>query len=112
MLTDFLQGTFSYITFLVVVCFLFWTFSKTQMSETMLAAEPGHSLVNPFDLGKEDNFNLTFYITGFLMGFYIVLAWQGNAGYNCSAKNAHEAKMAGILGGWRVRMARETSSPL
>ncbi len=102
MLTDFLQGTFSYIAFLLVIFFLFWTFSKTQLSETLLAAEPGHSLVNPFDIGKEENFNPGFYLIGFVLSFYVVLAWQGNAGYNCAAKSAHEAKMANMLSNWRT----------
>ncbi|MBC8343069.1 MAG: hypothetical protein H8E61_03710, partial [Bacteroidetes bacterium] len=102
MLTDFLQGVFSYIAFILIICFLFWTFSKGQLCETVLSAEPGHSLVNPYDIGKEENFNPIYYLIGFALSFYIVLAWQGNAGYNCAAKNAHEAKMANILSNWRV----------
>lgn len=97
MFTDFIQGTFYYIAFICVICFLFVSFSKTQMAETLLAAEPGRSLVNPYDLGKEENFNPTFYLIAFVIGFYQILAWQGNAGYNCAAKNAHEAKMANVL---------------
>ncbi|MFH1998783.1 MAG: sodium:solute symporter, partial [Planctomycetota bacterium] len=30
--------------------------------------------------------------------------WQGPQGYTCCAKDAHEAKMAGVLNGWRYRV--------
>jgi len=36
--------------------------------------------------------------------FYCAKGWQGTQGYNCSAKNAHEAKMANMLGPWRFRV--------
>ena len=32
---------------------------------------------------------------------YTRMAWQGEQAYNTSAKSAHEAKMGGMLAGWR-----------
>ncbi len=104
MVTDFIQGTFTNIVFVLVALFLLITFTKVQLSETLLAVEGGKSLVNPFDLGKEENFNAIYFLIGVVTMFYGARGWQGSAGYNCSAKNAHEAKMAEILGTWRWRV--------
>jgi SSS family solute:Na+ symporter len=104
MVTDFLQGVFANIVFVVIMLFLLWRFPWEQMSDVLLAAPPGESLVHPFDLGKEEHFNVWYYVIAVVITFYGVLGWQGTQGYNCCAKDAHEAKMAGILNGWRFRV--------
>jgi SSS family solute:Na+ symporter len=104
MVTDFLQGTFCNIVFALVIIFLLITFSWNQITEAMLMAPEGKSVVNPFDLGKEENFNIWYYMIAIVIMFYGAMGWQGTAGYNCAAKNAHESKMAGILNGWRFRV--------
>jgi len=104
MVTDFIQGTFCNILFAVLIIYLLFHFKWSQISETLLLAEPGKSSVNPFDLGKEENFNIWFYVIGAITFFYGALGWQGTAGYNCSAKSAHETKMSGILGKWRIEV--------
>ncbi|WP_146682791.1 sodium:solute symporter family protein [Limihaloglobus sulfuriphilus] len=103
MFTDFVQGVFTTLVFAVVIGYLFYAFSKTEIAETLLAAPAGHSLVNPFDIGKDANFNPSFYFIAIFMDFYLLLAWQGSAGYNCCAKNPHEAKMAKVLEPWKLR---------
>ena len=104
MVTDFIQGTFTNVVFVLVILFLLITFTKTQLSDTLLTAETGKSLVNPFDIGKEENFNAIYFFIGVVTLFYGARSWQGTAGYYCSAKNAHEAKMAEIFGVWRWRV--------
>ena len=43
-------------------------------------------------------FNLTYFLIGLIGMFYGALSWQGHQAYNSSAKSAHEAKMASVLG--------------
>jgi len=104
MVTDFLQGIFCNVAFIVIILFLLTTFSWDQISDVLLAAPAGQSMVDPFDLGKERHFDFWYYAISVVILFYCAKGWQGTQGYNCSAKNAHEAKMAGILGPWRFRV--------
>jgi len=104
MMTDFIQGAFAYIVFAVVIGFMFYMFTWGQISDTLLATEPGKSLINPFDMGKEENFNIGFYLISVVIMFYCAMGWQGTAGYNSSAKSPHESKMAMMLSHWRYRV--------
>ena len=104
MITDFIQGTWAYIVFAILCIYLLNTFSWDQISDTMLSTEPGKSLINPFDLGKEKNFDKWYYVIGIVVAFYVPLAWQGTAGYFSCAKNAHETKMGMMLSQWRFRV--------
>jgi SSS family solute:Na+ symporter len=104
MVTDFLQGVFCNIAFIIIILFLLATFHWDQISEVLLAAPAGQSLLDPFDLGQEKHFDFWYYVIGVVILFYCAKGWQGTQGYNCSARNAHEAKMAGILGPWRFRV--------
>jgi len=104
MITDFIQGSFAYVVFAAVIGFMLYTFSWGQISDTLLAVEPGKSLINPFDMGKEENFNIGFYLISVVIMFYCAMGWQGTAGYNSSAKSPHESKMAMMLSHWRYRV--------
>jgi SSS family solute:Na+ symporter len=104
MVTDFIQGSFAYIVFLIVLVFLFRTFRWEQIADTLRATEPGKSLINPFDMGKEENFNVWFYLISVVIMFYCAMGWQGTAGYYSSAKSPHESKMAMMLSNWRYRV--------
>jgi len=104
MVTDFIQGSFAYLVFIVVIAFLLITFSWGQISDTLLAVESGKSIINPFDMGKEENFNLGFYLISVVIMFYCAMGWQGPAGYYSSAKTPHESKMAMMLSNWRYRV--------
>ena len=61
-------------------------------------------MVNPFDLGSEGRFDAWYWLISVLVLFYGMLSWQGTSGYHASAINAHEAKRANILAGWRFRV--------
>ncbi len=102
--TDFLQGTFGQFVFLGVILFLLSTYSWSEIGETLLAAPEGKSMVNPFDLGQEEQFNAFYWVISVIVLFYGMLGWQGTSGYNAAAIDAHEAKMANILNGWRFRV--------
>ncbi|MBT8484059.1 MAG: sodium:solute symporter [Phycisphaerales bacterium] len=104
MVTDFLQGVFCNIVFIVIVIALLSMFRWEQIGEVLLAAPAGESPVDPFDLGQESHFDVWYYVISVIIIFYGALAWQGAQGYNCAAVDAHEAKMAGILNGWRPRV--------
>ena len=101
MVTDCVQGIFSYIGYAIVFFAIFWVFSFQQFGEAMLARGPGLSFLNPFDTAKLTDFNLLFIFIGLIASVYNRMSWQGAAGYNAAALNPHEQKMAGILGVWR-----------
>ena len=102
--TDFLQGSFANIVFLVVIAYLLWLIPWSQTAEVLLAAPEGKSLADPLDIGKEDNFNIWYWVISVIVLFYGMLGWQGASGYQAAALNAHEAKMANIFNGWRFRV--------
>jgi len=104
MVTDFLQGVFTNLVFAVLVAFMLCTFDWSQISEVLLQAPEEKSLVHPFHIGEQDHFNIWYFLISVVIAVYGVLGWQGTQGYNCCAKDAHEAKMAGILNGWRFRV--------
>ena len=56
------------------------------------------SLINRFKTSRVEDFNLTYFLIGLIGMFYGTLSWQGHQAYNSSAKSAHEAKMAAVLG--------------
>lgn len=101
MITDFFQGQFVNIVFLLIMGLLLWKISWSDIIATLEAAPEGKSLLNPFDQGEIKDFNFWFFaIFGFKI-FYNRLGWQGAQGYFCAAKSPHEQKMAGVLAEWR-----------
>ena len=103
MVTDFIQGIFINIAFLIILCYFFWLFDWVSIIETLQTAPGDASLLHPFRSSKVESFNFFYYIIAAVSTIYAYrLAWQGEQGNNCSARSAHEAKMAGILGEWRT----------
>jgi SSS family solute:Na+ symporter len=109
MVTDFAQGIFCNICFLIFILFIFklgdWDISGgyvswEQISQSLITT-PGESQINPFSSGKIDGFDFWFFLIGLVVAVYGRGAWQGSMGYAAAAKNPHERKMAGILGTWR-----------
>lgn len=101
MTTDCVQGIFCNIGFVVVLVAVFCVFSFMEFEQAMLARGPGLSFVNPFDTSDLRDFNLLFIFIGLISSVYNRMSWQGTQGYNASALNAHEQKMAAVLGTWR-----------
>ena len=101
MITDFLQGIFSGIAFLVIIGVFISIFDWDQIVSTVGAASENASLINPYKTGGIEGFNMNFFIMTAWLTFYCTGGCQVGQGYVASAKNAHEAKMAGIIGLWR-----------
>jgi len=109
MVTDFAQGIFCNISFLIFILFIFklgdWDVtggyvSWQQISESLITT-PGQSQINPFSSSQIEGFNFWYFLIGLVVAVYGRGAWQGSMGYAAAAKNPHERKMAGILGTWR-----------
>lgn len=101
MVTDFIQAMFFNLIFLAIVIIAFLTFKWSQCETALMSASADQSLLNPYNTTKVQDFNMWYYMILFVSMFYGRMSWQGSQGYNCSAKNPHEARMAGILGMWR-----------
>lgn len=104
MVTDFLQGVVANVAFIVIIVFLLLHFTWPQISQSLMTQPVGKSMVDPFDVGRDENFNVLYYFITVVTLFYGAYAWLGTQGYAVSAINAHEAKMAYILGQWRFRV--------
>ena len=101
MVTDCLQGIFSYLIFSIIVVCLLYKFSPDMFITVFEMHPPGESFVNPYDTGNLKDFNILFVILGIIGNVYNRMAWQGSGGYNSAAISPHEQKMAGLLGNWR-----------
>lgn len=100
-LTGFLQGILFSFGLLLIVGVLMRTMTWSQITATLSAAPPDASLVNPFQTSEIENFNMWFFLIGAFALVYHHMAWQGNQGYFCAARNPHEARMGRILFIWR-----------
>ena len=99
--TDFFQGIFSSLVFVALAAYLLMVVRWDQISEALAGAPRNQSLVNPFETGQVEDFNLWFFLIGVLIYVYGAMSWQGTQAYNASARSAHEAKMGQMLSNWR-----------
>ncbi len=101
LVTDAIQGLMSYPIFVIFTVFVLTEISWSQdIAPVMMDRAPGESFLNPMDISALRDFNLfalVVTITGMILNR---AAWIGNDTSN-SGRNAHEQKMAGILGAWR-----------
>lgn len=109
MVTDFMQGIFCNIAFLIFILFIFrlgsWDITggliSWQQVEESLCTIPGKSQVDPFSTNRIGDFSIWYFLIGIVSSLYSRGSWQGSMGYAAAAKNPHERRMAGILGTWR-----------
>ena len=101
MVTDCLQGIFSYFVFTILLLAVIWCFSGVELKEALLNRPPGESLLNPFDTSKTTDFNVLFVLLAVFTAIYTRMAWQGTQGYNCAGASPHEQKMGGLISSWR-----------
>jgi SSS family solute:Na+ symporter len=101
MITDFLQGVFTNVVFIVIVVVLMLKVDWAHIFSAVSMAPPDASLVNPFRTGSTRDYNFWYFLIGMIGVIYGKLSWQGTQAYNASAKSAHEAKMGDVLMNWR-----------
>ncbi len=101
MITDFLQGVFTNVIFIVIVIVLMLKVDWAHIFSAVSMAPPDASLVNPFRTGSTKDYNFWYFLIGMIGVIYGKLSWQGTQAYNASAKSAHEAKMGDVLMNWR-----------
>jgi SSS family solute:Na+ symporter len=100
--TDFFQGMFSNIMFAILTIVFLFMFDWSQIIEGLKFAPSDASMLNPFHTSGTRDFNIGYFAIMGFAAFYNVMGWQGSQAYDCSAKNAHEARMARVLGTWRT----------
>ncbi|MFI4912307.1 MAG: sodium:solute symporter [Sedimentisphaeraceae bacterium JB056] len=100
--TDFIQGTFCNIIFVVVIIFLFTKFDWGMIINALQTAPENESMLNPVKTTSTEGFNIWFYLIMAFNMLYGTGIWQGSQGYNACAVNPHEARMGRILSSWRM----------
>jgi len=100
--TDFIQGIFVSVVFVVIVVFFLVKFDYNTIFDTLMSRPADSSYLNPFKTGGAEHFDVGFVVIGAIGFIYNMLSWQGTQGYNASASSAHEARMAQILSNWRL----------
>jgi len=100
-MTNFIQGVLSSAVILVIVIFLLFFFDWDQIVTAMAVAPDNASLVHPYKTSNVEGFNMAFFLMSVWFVFYSTGVSQTGQTFVAAAKNAHEAKMAGIIGVWR-----------
>jgi SSS family solute:Na+ symporter len=101
MITDFFQGIMMMMIFLILMFYLLHLYRWDELMAGLSLSPDGKSMLNPFKTAEVEDFNVWYFLIGVLGAVLNTRAWQGNSGYNASAKTPHEAVMAGIISGWR-----------
>lgn len=100
-ITDFIQGTFCNIVFVVVIALFIYLVGWSRIVESLLTAPEQSSMLHPFHTKDAEDFNLFFFLIisfGMIYGHGV---WQGSQGYFTSATSAHESRMGHMLSSWR-----------
>ncbi len=101
MVSEFFQGVFVNAGLLAIVLYFVFHIDWKLIEEALHGAPVGASLTNPFHTGQVKDFNFWYFLIGVFGYLYGTMSWQGTQAYNSAAENAHEARMAGLLGLWR-----------
>ncbi|MFV0338184.1 MAG: sodium:solute symporter [Chthoniobacterales bacterium] len=102
LVSDYLQAVFSLLVFLAMMLFFLWWMPWKDLIDGLAMAPLGQSMLHPFRANDAADFTPAYYLIGAFMIVYTTRAWQGNSGYNGSARTPHEARMAGVLANWRA----------
>jgi SSS family solute:Na+ symporter len=104
MLTDFGQAAFCNIALIILLGFLLLKIPWSSVFESLQNQPPRESMLNPLDTSGVDGFGLWYFLIGYLWLLIQTgnVSWQGAQGYNVSARDAHELRMAYVLGFFRA----------
>ncbi|HEX2962420.1 MAG TPA: sodium:solute symporter [Clostridia bacterium] len=100
-ITEFIQGVFSNLTFLLIIIICLFVVNWDQIYQAVITTPVDQSLINPYKTSAVPDFNFWYFIINVIGVIYVKLSWQGSQGFNSSAKSAHEAKMGEVLGNLR-----------
>ena len=102
--TDCIQGLMCYPIFVIFSIYFLTEFSWFKEVAPLLGNRvPGESFLNPFDVQNLRDFNLFSIIVALTAKVLQRASWlDGTSG---CGRNAHEQKMAGVLGGWRTGLS-------
>ncbi len=101
LISDAIQGLMSYPIFVIFIVFVLSEMSwANDIAPVMIDRAKGESFLDPMDISKLRDFNLFALIVGVVGSILNRAAWIGND-TSGSGRNAHEQKMAGVLGAWR-----------
>ena len=98
MVTDFIQGMFVNIVFVLLgIYMLFFLFDwDTVIAAAIQFAPSDASLINPAKTSGTDNFGPDYFLISAFSSFYCYMAWQGSQGYFSSARSPHEIGRAHV----------------
>jgi solute:Na+ symporter, SSS family len=99
--TEFIQGIFANLAFVVIIIFCLILVNWNQIFEAVTMAPDNASLINPYKTREVPHFNFWFFVINAIGLVYTKLSWQGTQGFYSSAKSAHEAKMGEVLSNFR-----------
>ncbi len=102
MMTNCVEGILSQVFYLMLIFGLLAMFSWSDITATLSEHPAGHSLINPVDAGGLKDFNLWYVIMLTIVSIYGTMAWQNQSAYQSAPLNAHEGRMGGLLGRWRI----------
>lgn len=102
MITDCVEGLVSMLILLVVVLAVFATVGWGQAVHVLASQPPERSMIDPFDAWQVADFNVWYVVMALVLSIYGTMALQNTQGFNAAARSAHESRMAGILGKWRL----------
>ena len=117
LVTDFIQGSFTNVVFLVISVYLLFSLDWHVLGEALSIAEDtarqeaaansagvvrdNFSLIDPLRSGDVENFDVFYFLIAVFGLFFTWIGWQGNQGYYTSAKSAHDARMGRVVGNLR-----------
>ncbi|MDB5327401.1 MAG: sodium:proline symporter [Phycisphaerales bacterium] len=101
MVTDCLEGIFSHAIYVLIVISVFWIVGWGHIVSVTSNTPPGKSMIDPFNAGDVDDFNIWFVMMAMITNLYSTMSLQNKQGFNSSARTAHESRMGGVLGNWR-----------
>ena len=105
LVTDCIQGIMCYPMFMLIVLFALYKFDwSTNIVPVMFDRVQGESFMNPFDISHMRDFNMFMLVVAIMKRILFRGIWLGG-GSSSSAKDAHEQKMAVVLGTWRTGFA-------